>query len=44
MVLWWIESGTVPAIDDALDRLRRLEVDGPTPDAFTFKDRYPPPV
>jgi hypothetical protein len=43
MVMWWQEAGTVPDIDEALDRLRRLEADGPTPEAFTFRQRFPAP-
>ena len=43
MVLWWLPAGTIPAVDDALARIRRLAELGPTPEAFTFKDRFPPP-
>ena len=43
MVMWWLPAGTVPDVHDALDRLRRLAEVGPTPDAFTFKNRFPPP-
>jgi hypothetical protein len=42
-VLWWQPEGTVPDVPDALARLRRLTTDGPTPEAFTFKQRFPPP-
>ena len=44
LALWWISAGTVP---DPLDARRRLEVldkDGPSPTAFTFRDRLAPPV
>jgi len=43
MVLWWQPAGTIPDIHDALARLRTLTDHGPTPDAFTFKQRFPPP-
>ena len=43
MVMWWVPAGTLPDVADALDRLRRLAEDGPTVDAFTFKQRFPPP-
>ena len=43
MVLWWQPAGTIPGIHDALARLRTLSDHGPTPDAFTFKQRFPPP-
>jgi hypothetical protein len=43
MVLWWVPSGTTPTLDEALARLARLTADGPTPEAFTFKERFPWP-
>jgi hypothetical protein len=43
MVLWWIPAGTIPTIDEALARLRRLAEDGPAPEAFGFKSAFPPP-
>jgi hypothetical protein len=42
-VLWWVPTGTVPTVADARDRLDLLARKGPTPDAFTFRDRYPAP-
>jgi hypothetical protein len=42
-VLWWLPAGTVPSVDNALARLERLRSLGPTPDAFTFKQHFPPP-
>jgi hypothetical protein len=44
LVLWWIPAGSTPTIDEALARLARLAADGPSPDAFTLKVRFPPPV
>jgi hypothetical protein len=43
MVMWWHPAGTLPDIHDALARLRRLAELGPTQDAFTFKNPFPPP-
>lgn len=43
MVLWWQQPGTVPTVEEALTRLRLLTDRGPTPEAFTFKQRFPPP-
>ena len=43
VVLWWQPAGTIPTIDDALRRLRLLADHGPTPEAFTFKQRVAPP-
>jgi Domain of unknown function (DUF3291) len=43
MVAWWQPAGVIPDVADALHRLRLLETDGPTPEAFTFKSPFPPP-
>jgi len=43
LVLWWIEAGAVPAVEEALARLRHLEEHGPTPHAFGFRQKFPPP-
>ncbi len=42
-VLWWIEAGKRPTVDDGLARLRRLESEGPGQEASTFKAKFPPP-
>lgn len=42
-VLWWIPIGTVPTVDEAMARLAHLQAYGPTPHAFTFKERFPAP-
>ncbi|HEU5160426.1 MAG TPA: DUF3291 domain-containing protein [Streptosporangiaceae bacterium] len=49
LVLWWIPAGHIPSVDEAVERLRLLRADGPSPRAFTFRDFYdpdasPPPV
>ena len=43
MVLWWVPAGHRPTIEEAKERLTRLESFGPTPDAFTFKAPFPAP-
>ena len=43
MVLFWIPAGTIPTVDEALAKLAVLEANGPSPEAFTFKQRYPAP-
>jgi hypothetical protein len=43
MALWWIPAGTLPTLDDAKAKLEMLERLGPTPEAFTFKQPFPPP-
>lgn len=42
LVLWWVEAGHRPTVDEALDRLERLRRDGPTPAAFTFRTPFEP--
>lgn len=42
-VLWWIPAGHEPTVEEAEERLDYLIANGPTPRAFTFKKRFPPP-
>ena len=42
-VLFWMPVGQLPGVDEAMRRLAHLEQHGPTPEAFTFKRRYPAP-
>ena len=41
-VLWWIEEGHIPDLDEAADRLARLRSAGPSPEAFDMVERYDP--
>lgn len=41
--LWWVPAGSIPTIAEGQARLHRLDEQGPSPDAFTFKVRFPPP-
>jgi uncharacterized protein DUF3291 len=43
-VLWWLSAGALPTAQEALARLDRLTTLGPTPEAFTFKERFPSPL
>ena len=43
-VLWWVEAGHRPSVEEAKDRLELLRTHGPTPQAFTFKTAYDPPT
>lgn len=42
-VLWWVPAGTLPTVVEAHDRLDLLSRCGPTAQAFTFRDQFPPP-
>lgn len=44
LALWWVPAGTLPTLRDARERLDHLHRHGPTPAAFTFRDRFPPPA
>ncbi len=43
VVLWWIPAGTIPTSEEAMERLKLLTDNGPSPEAFTFKQRFEPP-
>jgi hypothetical protein len=43
-VLWWIPAGHIPTVEEAEERLGDLEAHGPSPYAFTFKQRFPAPT
>lgn len=43
VVLWWVPAGTIPSVDDAIERLDRLREHGPTPVAFSFRVTFPAP-
>ncbi|MFF5246777.1 DUF3291 domain-containing protein [Streptosporangium sp. NPDC000095] len=39
-VMWWIPEGYEPTLPEGMERLERLRAEGPTPEAFTFKNFY----
>jgi hypothetical protein len=41
--LCWIPIGHIPTTSEALERLAHLRQHGPSPEAFTFKQRFAPP-
>ncbi|WP_199096525.1 DUF3291 domain-containing protein [Dyella sp. ASV21] len=42
-VLWWVPAGTEPTVSEGLAKLWHLDRFGPTPLAFTFKQRFEMP-
>ena len=40
LVLWWVPEGELPTVEEAIGRLDHLREHGPTPYAFTFKQRF----
>lgn len=43
IVLWWIVAGHIPTVEEAKVRFDKLWREGPSADAFTFRNRYPSP-
>jgi len=43
LVLWWVPRGHRPTIEEAKTRLGVLRAKGPTKEAFTFRQAFPPP-
>ncbi len=43
LVLWWIPRGHRPTEQEAISRLALLRSKGPTAEAFTFRQAFPPP-
>ena len=43
MVLWWVPAGHIPTQQEAIERLETLRANGPTAEAFTFKQHFPAP-
>jgi hypothetical protein len=43
LVLWWVPKGYRPSIAEAIAKLELLRAKGPTAEAFTFRQAFPPP-
>jgi hypothetical protein len=43
LVLWWMEAGRIPSIEEAVGRLTHLQTHGPSPHAFGFQVQFSPP-
>ncbi|WP_250000205.1 DUF3291 domain-containing protein [Actinoplanes sp. M2I2] len=43
LALWWIPAGTIPTLDEGIERLERLRSVGPSAEAFTFRQTFPAP-
>ena len=40
MVLWWIEDGHIPSMDEAKEKLGAIRAHGPSPEAFDFQTPF----
>jgi len=43
VVLWCVPVGHRPTVEEGIERLMRLRAEGPTPQAFTFRQLHPAP-
>jgi hypothetical protein len=43
LALWWLPNGERPTVEEGVARLDHLRAHGPTPEAFTFRQRFPAP-
>jgi hypothetical protein len=43
VALWWIKKGHIPSIDEALEKLEHLRVNGPSPTAFNYRQPFAAP-
>jgi hypothetical protein len=41
MVLWWVPAGHLPSVEEAAERLRLLREQGPSVQAFSFRQTFP---
>ena len=44
LVLWWVAAGELPTVEDARARFDLLWAQGPTPEAFTFRQQFEAPA
>ena len=44
LVLWWVEEGIIPTLQEAIERLEILKKHGASKQAFTFKHAFAAPV
>ena len=40
LVLWWVEDGHIPSLEEAAEKLALIREKGPTPDAFSFREPF----
>lgn len=43
LVLWWVPKGHRPTVSEAIAKLELLRSRGPSAEAFSFRNAFPPP-
>jgi len=43
MAMWWVPAGEFPTLEQAIERLDYLTINGPSLDAFSFKHSFAAP-
>ncbi len=41
--MWWIPEGHIPTMQEAVDKLCFLQTNGPSPNSFDFRHKFPAP-
>jgi hypothetical protein len=44
LAVWWVPAGTIPTVEEAKRRIEILRERGPSAEAFTLREPFPPPV
>ena len=42
VALWWVPAGHRPTVAEGIERIEHLRTNGPTPQAFTFRQPFSP--
>ena len=43
MALWWVPAGHIPSVTEGMERVALLRANGPSADAFTFRETFAAP-
>ena len=41
--IWWIKEGKHPSIEESIEKIEHLQLNGPSEKAFNFKDKFKEP-
>jgi hypothetical protein len=43
MALWWVPAGHIPSVAEGMEKIALLKANGPSVDAFTFREPFAAP-